>query len=88
MSITEFKFSTEVKAIDISYAINKNYGYIMNYDVPLSILTQINEYQKKLNDYDVVHFNYEEEDYIIKSRSKAFSLTMAIEWKGRIKLKK
>ena len=31
---------------------------------------------------------YEEEDYIIKSRSKAFSLTMAIEWKGRIRLKK
>lgn len=39
-----------------------DYGYIMNYDVPLSILTQINEYQKKLNDYDIVHFNYEEED--------------------------
>ena len=39
-----------------------DYGYIMNYDVPLSILTQINEYQKKLNDYDIVHFNYVEDD--------------------------
>ena len=35
-----------------------------------------------------LNLNYEEEDYIIKSRSKAFSLTMAIEWKGRIRLKK
>ena len=29
MSITEFKFSTEVKAADISNVINKNYGYVM-----------------------------------------------------------
>ena len=29
MSITEFKFSTEVKATDISNVINKNYGYVM-----------------------------------------------------------
>ena len=29
MSITEFKFSTEVEAADISNAINKNYGYVM-----------------------------------------------------------
>ena len=35
-----------------------------------------------------LNLNYEEEDYIIKSRSRAFSLTMAIEWKGRIRLKK
>ncbi len=40
-----------------------DYGYIMNYDVPLTILEQIPNYQSTLDDnFDVVHFNYVEEN--------------------------
>ena len=40
-----------------------NFGYLLNYDVPLTILNQITEYQSILEDnFEVVHFNYQEDN--------------------------
>ena len=49
-------------AISLLNAQNVDFGYIMNYDIPNEIIDSIEEYQKMLLMYDLVHYNYDEGD--------------------------
>ena len=48
--------------ISLLNAQNVDFGYIMNYDIPNEIIDSIEEYQKMLLMYDLVHYNYDEGD--------------------------
>ena len=57
-------------AITLLYNQKIDFGYILNYDIPLTILDQIYEYQFLLDDnFDVVHFNYDEDNSMSDSMS-------------------
>ena len=49
-------------AISLLKNQNINYAYVMNYDIPDEIIENIEEYQKMLLMYDLIHYNYNEDD--------------------------
>ena len=79
MGITEFKFSTEVNAADISNAINKNYGYVMTEFLELqrgwlfraySVFKDLDKYLILMSLIDKTFKSYSE--YLIKYNYEEF----------------